>query len=206
MKNLMKSLSDYVNNRRTAKKILKIEEEKLEKYLIHLENLEEARTIFQTASQTTQTQLSNTIETIVSSALAAVFDDPYTFVVDFVSRRNVTECDLLFEKNGKRYSPLDSCGFGAADIASLALRVAYWNLDGSSRNCIVLDEPTRALSLDKHELSSMMIKELSKMPGGLQFIIVTHSESLAKYADKCFKVTKTNNISHVKEILNDNTY
>ena len=204
MKKLLEKLNEKVQDRKTTKKILGLTTDKLENHLKQLKNLEEARSIFQKAAQITQTQLSEKVESIVSSALAAVFDDPYEFKVEFVSRRNSTECDLLFEKNGKKYSPLDSCGFGASDIASLALRVAYLNLDGEARSILCLDEPTRALSLDKHELASMMISQLSKMPGGIQFLIVTHSKTLSTYADKCFEVTKIKNISHIKEIQNDN--
>ena len=203
MINLLKNLKDKIQDRKMAKKILDITTDKLEKSLMHLSDLKEAHIIFSTASNVTQKQLSDQVSGIVSSALAAVFPDPYSFVVDFVSKRNTTECVLAFEKNGKLYSPLDSCGYGAASVASLALRVAYWKLDGDSRNCLILDEPLVALSLDKHERASMMIQELSKMKGGLQFIIVTHLAKLASYADKVFQVKKENNVSHVIEIKED---
>ncbi|MCP4371990.1 MAG: hypothetical protein GY797_28305 [Deltaproteobacteria bacterium] len=197
MKNLLENLKDFADDRRTAKKILKIEEKKMDKHLAHLEDLEEARAIFQKASQVTQSQLSEQISGIVSSALAAVFEDPYKFIVEFVSRRNTTECDLKFKKNGRLFDPLASCGYGAADIASLALRVAYWKLDGGSRNVLVLDEPTRNLDTERQKLASMMIKNLSRMEGGLQFVIVTHNKDLAQSADRQFQVVKENEVSHV---------
>ncbi len=200
MKKLLENLKDKIQDRKTSKKILELTETKMDKYLLHLENLEEARAIFQKASQVTQTRLSEQIEKIVSSALAAVFEDPYKFKVGFVLRRNTTECDLQFEKNGKRKSPLASCGYGAADIASLALRVAYWKLDGESRNVLVLDEPLRNLDKERQVLASMMIKNLSRMKGGLQFIIVTHNTALAKSADRQFSVIKEDAVSHVTMI------
>ncbi len=199
MKNLLDKLKDKIQDRKTAKKRLEVSTDILEGYLANLEDLEEARVIFQKAAQVTQSQLSEQVSGIVSSALAAVFADPYTFVIDFVSRRNTTECDLLFEKNGKRRSPLASCGYGAADIASLALRVAYWKLDGESRNALALDEPTRNLDVFKQPLASMMIKNLSKMEGGLQFIIVTHQKALAESADRQFSVVKENDVSYVTQ-------
>ncbi len=194
---LLESLENKAQDRKTSKKILELSTDKLDKYLSHLDDLEEARQIFQKASQVTQSQLSEQIEKIVSSALAAVFEEPYTFVVDFVQRRNTTECDLWFEKNGKRKSPLDSCGYGAADIASLALRVAYWKMDDEAANVLVLDEPTRNLDIEKQKLASMMIRSLSRMEGGLQFVIVTHKKPLAESADRQFIVTKENEISKV---------
>jgi DNA repair exonuclease SbcCD ATPase subunit len=197
MKNLFDNLKEKVSERKVTIKELTSWKNKLERELTQSEDLEEARSIFLKAAQVTQSRLSAQISNIVSSALAAVFEEPYTFVVDFVQRRNNTECDLKFEKNNKQYDPLSSCGFGVADVASLALRVAFWKLEGNSRNTLALDEPTRALSLDKHERASMMIQQLSRMKGGLQFLIVTHSQALAAYADRTFKVTKENNISHL---------
>lgn len=155
-------------------------------------NLEEVRVLFQTAAQVTQQQLSIQTSDIVSNALAVVFDDPYEFKVNFVKRRNVTECDLVFVKDGEEYDPLSSCGYGAADIASLALRVVYWKLDETnSRNCLILDEPLRNLSLDKQPLASRMIKNLCKIGDGLQFLIVTHNIALTEEADKVYKTNKT---------------
>lgn len=172
--------------------------DKLETLLEHQKNLEKARVLIQKASQITQKQLSIQLSNIVTMALAAVFkEEAYQFKAEFINRRNVTECDLLFVRNGKTRSPLDSCGYGAADIASLALRVAFWKLD-DARPVLILDEPTRALSINYQERASMMIKKLSEM--GIQFIIVTHRLELAEAADKIFWVNMENEISTVKEI------
>jgi DNA repair exonuclease SbcCD ATPase subunit len=165
-----------------------------------LNNLTKARGIFQAASKLTQNMLSKRISTIVSNALEAIFLDPYKFIIDFVERRNSTECDLLFEKNGNKKNPLESCGYGAADIASLALRVAIWKLTTHSRNTLILDEPTRALSKYKQKLASVMFKSLSRMEGGLQFIIVTHNPDLSDSADRTFQITQENGISSIKQI------
>ncbi len=200
MDTLLENLKEKVQDRKTSEKILGVAIDKLNKDLTYMEDLEESRAIFQKAAQVTQSQLSERIATIVSHALAAVFENPYTFEITFVTRRNSTECDLKFKKNGKEYSPLRSCGFGVADIASLALRVAYWKMEKNSRNALILDEPLRALSLNNHERASMMLRELSRMKGGLQMIIVTHSEKMASYADKRFRIVKENGISHATEI------
>ena len=172
----------------------------VEDLLTHLENLEEARIILQKSAQITQKQLSFHIENIVSHALAAVFDEPYEFKVNFVTRRNYAECDLVFvDENGTEMKPLDSCGYGAADVASLALRVAYWNLSEGVRNTLILDEPIRNLDKTKHPLAAMMIKELSTSLN-LQFLIITHNSKLSELADVAFEVTKNFNGSHIREI------
>jgi DNA repair exonuclease SbcCD ATPase subunit len=198
--NLISLLEDKVTNYNYLIKDIEELKQKKEKQLEILDDLTKVRSIFQTASKLTQSMLSKRVETIVSNALEAVFPDPYKFRIDFVERRNSTECDLLFEKDGNTRDPMDSCGFGAADIAALALRVAYWKLTQGSRNVLILDEPTRALSKDKQKLASLVFKGLSRLDGGLQFIIVTHNQDLAESADRTFIISQKNRISTIKRL------
>jgi DNA repair exonuclease SbcCD ATPase subunit len=194
----LQKLEKELTRKDMIKEDMKRKQKKRENLLDHLEDLSEARIIFQNAAQLSQQILQKQISGIVSNALSAVFEEPYEFQIEFVTRRNATECDLLFVKDGKTREPLESCGYGVADIASLALRVAFWKLDGNSRNTIILDEPTRNLSVDKQPLASMMIKKLSET--GIQFIIVTHNESLTEAADKVFAVKIKNGESLVEEM------
>lgn len=200
----MITLKEKLDKKITEKDVLteQLQEykENLEFLLTNLEDLEEARIILQKAAQITQKQLSFHIEKIVSHALSAVFDDPYDFKVNFVTRRNYAECDLMFgNPNGSEMKPLDSCGYGAADIASLALRVAYWKLSEGVRNTLILDEPFRNLSLDKQPLAFKIVKELSEKLG-IQFLIVTHNTIFAESADTVFEVTKTVKGSVIAEV------
>lgn len=197
---LIPLLNEKVTNYKHIAKEIEELKKKKEKQLELLDDLIKVRSIFQTAAKLTQSMLSERVETIVSNALEAVFPDPYKFKIDFVERRNSTECDLLFEKDGNTKDPMDSCGFGAADIAALALRVAYWKLTQGSRNVLILDEPTRALSKDKQKLASLVFKGLSQIEGGLQFIIVTHNQDLAESADRTFRISQKNRISTIKRL------
>lgn len=150
---------------------------------------EEALEIVRAVALQTQQQLSYHIGDITSLALNGIFPDPYTLQVEFVQRRNKTECDLYFLRNEEKIDPLSAAGGGAVDIASFALRIASWAmLSPRSRNVIVLDEPFKHLSEDLLPLAGEVLQEIStKM--NLQFIIVTHSEELTDCADKVFKVT-----------------
>lgn len=164
-----------------------------------LTRYEQAREVVREVGLKTQEQLQFHISDITSLALEAVFEDPYELVVEFVQRRNKTECDLLFERNGHQIDPTTGAGVGALDIASLALRVVAWSMQTpKSRNTIILDEPFRHLSEDMQEQASMMLKELSDRLG-LQFIVITHRTTLTEYADKVFTVTKRKRVSKVKE-------
>ena len=150
---------------------------------------EKAREIIREVGLQTQQQLQFHISDVTSLALESVFNDPYQLKVDFVQRRNKTECDLLFVKGDSELDPLTASGGGAVDVAAFALRIASWSMaHPRTRATIILDEPLRFLSVDNQEKASRMIKELSQRLG-LQFIIVTHESVLASYADKVFEVS-----------------
>ena len=158
---------------------------------------EQAREIIRDVGLATQEQLQVHISDITSLALEAVFPDPYELVAEFVQRRNKTECDLYFTREGNRMNPLDSSGYGAVDIAAMALRIAAWSMQTpKKRNVIILDEPFRFLSENYQEQASQMIKELSTRLG-IQFLIISHNATLAGIADKTFRVRKKNGKSIV---------
>jgi len=160
---------------------------------------EEAKEIIRAVGQATQQQISFHISDITSLAMEAVFKEPYQLKIDFVQRRNKTECDLSFEREGVKIDPLTASGGGAVDVDAFALRIASWTMmNPRSRNTIILDEPFRFLSGDNQERASAMVKEISQKLG-IQFILVTHSETLASYADRTFTVSIRNKISKVKQ-------
>ena len=154
-----------------------------------IRQLEKAREVVREIATQMQSQLQLQISDITSMAMDAVFDNPYKLEVDFVLRRNKTECDLFFERDGFKIDPLSASGLGSVDVASFALRIASWMMmEPRPENVIILDEPFRFLSEDNHENASRMVKELSERLG-IQFIIVTHNQTLASYADKVFRVS-----------------
>jgi len=165
-----------------------------------LKRHEKARELIREAGLKTQQQLQYHISDITSLALDAVFDNPYQLQAEFVQRRNKTECDLYFVRDGERVDPLSASGGGAVDVACFALRIASWSmLRPHTRNTIILDEPMKNLSAAYQEKGSAMLKEVSERLG-LQFIIVTHEPILASYADRTFEVSIRKGISKVKQI------
>lgn len=163
-----------------------------------LNHYEEAKEIIREVGIKTQEQLQFHISDITSLALEAVFPDPYKLEIEFVQRRNKTECDIYFSRNGNQVDPISASGGGAVDIAAFALRIASWSLQRPhSRNTIILDEPMRFVSKEYREKTSLMMKEVSQKLG-LQFIIVTHDPTLSAYADKVFEVTIKNGVSKIQ--------
>jgi len=181
-------------------KSLEVDQEELQAKQISLRRHEKAREIVRAVGLKTQEQLQFHISNITSLALDAVFPDPYELKVEFVQRRNKTECDLYFVRDGNRVDPLTASGVGAVDVASFALRIASWSMERPhSRNTIILDEPFKFLSEDYQEQASTMLKEISQKLG-IQFIIVTHEEVLTAYADRIFEVKKRRGKSKVTQL------
>jgi len=149
---------------------------------------EQAREIIREVGLKTQQQLQFHVSDITSLALEAVFDNPYKLITEFIQRRNKTECDLYFERDGNRIDPLSASGGGTVDVASFALRVASWSMQRPrSRNVLILDEPFRYLSSDLLPKASEMLNQISKKLK-LQIIMVTHAEELIENADRVFEV------------------
>lgn len=162
---------------------------------------EQAREVIREVGLKTQSQLSFHISDLTSLAISAVFDNPYELKVNFVQRRNKTECDLMFARDDMEIDPIEASGVGAIDVAAFALRIASWTMSTPrTQNVIILDEPMRFLSADYQEKASAMIKQLSEKLG-LQFIIITHEEILTTSADKIFQVSKKKKVSKVEEML-----
>ena len=174
-------------------------ETKVATYRLNAERVEEARAIIQTVAQATQKELEYHVSEIVSLALAAVFEHPYSLRLMFVPRRNKTEADILFERDGEQFKPIDATGGGAVDIAAFALRVAMWSLRRPrSRNVLILDEPFRFLSRDLQGMASRMLTEVSGRLG-LQIIMVSHNPELIEGANRYFEVELKKGKSYVKQ-------
>jgi ABC-type uncharacterized transport system YnjBCD ATPase subunit len=195
---LRTKLERQKGSRDTVINSLTVNQTELESARVSLHRHEEARYIIRKVGMETQNSLSFHINDIVSLALDSVFDNPYQFAVDFVQRRNKTECDLYFVRDGNRIDPLTASGVGAVDVASFALRIASWSMARPrTDNVIILDEPFRFLSENYQERASNMLREVSQKLG-IQLIIVTHETVLTTSADRIFEVSIKKGISQIK--------
>lgn len=167
------------------------------KYKKELKYSEQARAILHKVAKETQEQLQYHISDVVTMAMETIFDEPYTFGLDFIIKRGKTECELYLERDGQKVSPLQNVGGGALDVASFALRLSLYTLQTPrSRPTIILDEPFKFLSKDLLPRASDLLSELSKKLG-VQFIIITHLDELTEGADKLFNVSIRKGVSNV---------
>jgi ABC-type cobalamin/Fe3+-siderophores transport system ATPase subunit len=203
--NYLEKLSDirmYLSEQEGRRKLFIEEKEKLEKEKKELseklDNLLKARSIVQIVAEQTQKKLEYHISNLVSMALASVFPEPYIFQLRFVQKRNKTEAELIFSKNGNETDDiLNTGGGGVADIASIALRISLWSIK-KTRPTLILDESLKFLhSPEYQEKASQMLKEVSSKLG-LQIIMVSDQKNILEYADKVIKIVNYNGISKVE--------
>ena len=184
------------------------EQDNLSNLKLLADDLLEVRALFQKSAQQTQQKLEFHISSLVSTALSAVFPDPYEFKVKFEQRRNKTECDLTFTKNGEDYgSPMFASGGGPKDVAAFALRCAFWSLDKKSRNILILDEPFNFVNDDPkektRELQQKCVEMFKRVVDTLemQAIVVTTLPEFLGVADKIFDVSCKSGVSQIEELV-----
>lgn len=165
---------------------------------------EKARTILQAVALKTQQQLSYNISSIASLSLETVFDTPYALELEFIERRNKTECDIYFVREGLKIDPF-SGGGGAVDVAAFALRVALWSMGSPrTRQTLILDEPFKHLKGEEANRKVLeMVSKLSKKLG-IQIIMVSDErvsrEVTVEFADKLFETSLVNGVTKIQEI------
>lgn len=140
-------------------------------------NLQQAVDVVQFVGQSVQQAVHDKIAKVVSSCMEAVFDDAYEFVIRFERKRNRTEAELSFVRDGLEVDPMTASGGGAVDVAAFALRVACLTLQKDLEQILVLDEPFRFLSKEYRPRIRVLLETLSE-DLDIQFLIVTHMDIL----------------------------
>lgn len=164
-------------------------------------NVEKAAIIIQTVAKETQEELSYRVSEPVSLALETIFDgESYSLKLEFPYRRNQTECDIYFEKEGEIFEPMLEGSGGMIDVASLALRASILKLHRPKpMELLILDETFKHTNISRHDSAGRFLQEISKKLN-IQILLTTHSEVLAEYSDRKFKVKKMDGVSKIKEI------
>jgi DNA repair exonuclease SbcCD ATPase subunit len=165
-----------------------------------LDKSTKARALIQHAAQITQQNLEYHISHLISLALAAVWTDPYNFKVNFVKRRNKTECDLKLERNGEELDPVFASGGGVCDVVAFALQIAFLTMNKSNRKVFITDEPFSFLhspTLQKN--CSEMVKTISEKTG-IQIIMVSDQSNIIDYSDKEIRAELVKGETKMKEV------
>jgi len=143
----------------------------------------EAQAIVQVVSLEMQEEAHNKIASVVSSALAHVFDDPYEFKIKFERKRGRTEATLVFMRDGHEYTnPIDETGGGAIDVAAFALRLACIVLQKPiRRRVMILDEPFKGIRGVGNRRRMRSLLETLADNFNVQFILNIDADSFPEF-------------------------
>lgn len=130
--------------------------------------------VVQNTASEMQKSIEFRISGLVTKALNAVYpEDKYQFHLRYEMRRGKTECDLIFEKEGRETKDiLASEGGGVADVGGLSLRFSVWSLN-KSRPVFLMDEPMKFISPDLQQRGAEMLKTISEKLS-VQIIMISH--------------------------------
>jgi ABC-type lipoprotein export system ATPase subunit len=170
--------------------------------------------------KSTEVSVRTYLEPLVTEALDFVFNQGLQFHLLFTSRRNQVEIDFILlrdseseeryqqyilqqEKYAKQLEVLvkETKGlnfmYGGAvnQVIALVLRLILAELL-QIQGPIFLDEPSSAVGEEYSARLGQLLASLSER-FHRQYILVTHSHSLASYASKIYEVEKVNGISQV---------
>ena len=203
--------NELKGQQKLTKQYYKNKNTELRESKINYEYLLKAQQIIQDVVQETQNKLKVQLTDIVNLALDSIPfpKKPDYFDMEFIVRRNQTECDLFFVQDNKQMDPVSSSGGGILDIISFGLQIACWSLQsGKKSNTIILDEPFKNLNDPNSELNlklfvSEMLKLLSEKLK-IQFIIVGSNNDFSEIGDKVFSVYLDENKKSKVKIIKDN--
>jgi chromosome segregation ATPase len=195
---LRKQVEQIKGKRNTIKKLLDKNKTTINQLEVDVGDASVALELIHKAAIQTQSALKFNIETPVTTALSKILDDPYVFELVFDIKRDRTSCDLLFTREGQSIKPKDGSGGTALDIASIALRVAMFQIASKKSSPVfILDEIFKHVSEDKRVFTGEFIKTLCDKLG-LQFIMISHDQKhLVSHADRTFSVSMQNKVSNV---------
>jgi DNA repair exonuclease SbcCD ATPase subunit len=143
---------------------------------VHRGRAEKARAVLQQVAQTVQERAHRQIQAVVSRCLAAVFENPYRFVVKFEKKRGKTEAVPVFVRGGHEYAPTDGVGGGVLDVAAFGLRIAEVLMQRpAGRRLLILDEPFKFPSLRKgyrERVRDLLLALATDLD--FQIVVITH--------------------------------
>ena len=194
---MISDISDFINKQSILQTDLverKIKKLKLiSKQQLFVNDLEEAAEAIRNIAQKTKQQIKYKISEAGTLMLESVFDPAPKIHVEFEVKRNQTECQIFFDKQGEMYSPLEEDGFGKADIAGIGLRVAMHHLPAQrSRNILLMDEPCKHVKGAEANIAAIQaIKNISEKMD-MQIVMISDERvdisEIQRGADRIFIV------------------
>lgn len=186
--------------------ILSDQLEKTEKVLKdkekYIDVLTKVALLFQKTSEFAREQSKRQIEDTVTKCLQFIFETDIEFIIELSESRSVPIAEFFVQSNypegySVKTKPEIARGGGVVDIISLALRIAFLQLNQPKLSGpLILDEPGKHVSNDYVFNLGEFLKKSSNL-FDRQIIMVTHNPHLSQICDKAFQVTNKKGVSQV---------
>ena len=186
-------------------------DEQLNEYLIKYANLnsqidllEKVSVLFQKTSEFARNQAKSQIESLVTKCLQFIFESNVKFTIEIEDLRNKASAEFYVidetEDLEIKTKPELSRGGGVVDIVSLALRIAFLQIQKPTiQGPLILDEPAKHVSQDFINNVGEFLRQTSEM-FNRQIIMITHDNYLSSLSNKSYRVDLINTISRVQQI------
>jgi DNA repair exonuclease SbcCD ATPase subunit len=181
-----------------------------------------SRKLLELFIRTTEVSIREYVEPVVTEALEFVFCQGLKFHLLFASRRNQVEVDFIIVRTADSEALYQKCiqnptkhatqleqlvkstkhiniTYGGAinQVLALVLRLVLLELL-QVKGPVCLDEPTSAVGEEYSARVGQLISSLSQR-FNRQYILITHSKTLAGYANKVYGVEQIAGVSRVVE-------
>ena len=162
-------------------------------------DIQKALLIAQDVAEKTQNQLTIRLSSLVEEAVNSVFEENFSFRIEFETKRNQSECRLILSEDGVEHDDiLNSYGGGVANVVSFALRLGCFLINSKpTRKCIILDEPTKDLRLITHKFYELIDRLSEEL--GIQFIVIPSEQDDYPESFNKIHIKKTNGRSYVEQ-------
>lgn len=201
-------LNSYIAKEQGKKeKILEqIEENKslIENIQNQIDINEKVSILLQKTSEFARSQAKIQIESLVTNCLQYIFENNMKFKIEIEELYGKPSADFfVITKHNDiiiKTKPELSRGGGVVDIISLALRIAFLQINKPQiEGPLILDEPAKHVSEDYIFNVADFLKKASEM-FNRQIIIVTHNNHLSAIGTNTYKINLNETVSHVERL------
>ena len=168
--------------------------------------LSEVKELLMSFAENTRDIIKHKLESLVNSALKCIFvDKDVLFKIQINRTKKIIFYDMFVETDGTITPLFDAKGGGILDVITMALRISFVRMFSANlRQTIILDEPFKNLDNERLRLAMEWLDTISTEMG-MQFIVVTHEESIVDKSKKIFQFKMVNGVTDVKEQTTDST-
>lgn len=169
-----------------------------------LKLLTEVKDLLMSFAENTRDIIKHKLESLVNSALKCVFvDKEVIFKIQINRTKKIIFYDMYVETDGTITPLFDAKGGGILDVITMALRISFVRMFSASlRQTIILDEPFKNLDNERLRLAMEWLDTISTEMG-IQFVIVTHEDSIVDKSKKIFQLKLFDGVTCVKEQTTD---